>query len=132
MEHSNIEPRVRTRRFWILRFWRTLDDKVHYAVAKHYHREKRTWFSTLVRSEATEFSYKSDARGGIKRKAFEELLKPGHDLVSCDGLGVYREIPGSQYFWEVVEVTETITTTSEEEVSVSNAPAMVQIARAAS
>ena len=123
-----MEPKVETRRHWILRFWRTMDDTVYYAAAQDWG-VKRNWWKVSDRPSATKFTRKADARGGVKRKAFEKLLEP--DKLWQPGQ-VYEVTPGATFFWEVVEVVETITTTSEESVAVSNAPAMVQIARAAS
>ena len=127
-----MEPKVEIRRHWILRFWRTMDDTIYYASAQQWG-AKRNWWKTQSRTDATKFLRKSDARGGVKRKAFERLLE-GEKLWHTGHAGeqVYEVMPGATYFWEVVEVTETITTTTVEEVSVSNAPAMVQIARAVS
>lgn len=127
-----MEPKVETRRHWILRFWRTMDDTIYYAARQQWGM-KRDWWKVSDRPSATKFLRKSDARGGVKRKAFERLLE-GEKLWHTGHAGeqVYEVMPGATFFWEVVEVVETITTTSEESISVSNAPAMVQIARAAS
>lgn len=128
------DPTVETRRYWLLRWWRPRDNKICYAKDLGYRADyRRTWSTCDAAVGAYQFQHRSDARQAARAKAFEDLRDGDRNLVRdpTTGRGVYMRDPASVFFWEIVEVTETITTTFEEEVSGSNAPPMVQLARAA-
>lgn len=113
-----------TRFFYLLRFWRQKSGDVQYACDMKRHANKRDWWYSEKRGEAYEFNYRSDARATIKSVAFDKLLRPRSAYGRC------KDRPELAYYWEVVKVTETIVTTSVEEIIVSDAPAMVVLARA--
>lgn len=124
-----------TRFFYLLRFWRQKSGDVQYACDMKRHANKRDWWYSEKRGEAYEFNYRSDARATIKSVAFDKLLRPRSAYCFCENfhrvaLGRCKDRPELAYYWEVVKVTETIVTTSVEEIIVSDAPAMVVLARA--
>lgn len=105
------------------------DDKVLYArnIAPHgsYRRE---WDTSNDVRQAYEFRDRTDARAATRAKFFEEYLKGPRYQHGWD-IGRNGDLA---FYWEVLKVTETIVTSFEEEIVTSNAPPMVQLARAAS
>lgn len=127
-------PTVEKRRYWLLRWWRPRDNKICYAKDLGHRADyRRTWSTCDVVVGAFQFQHRSDARQAVRAKAFQDLREGVRReiLDPSKGYAVYMRDPASVFFWEIVEVTETITTTFEEEISGSNAPPMVQLARAA-
>jgi hypothetical protein len=125
------DPKLETKRYWLLRWWRPRDDKTLFAKdVSHYNDVRRSWATTEEIKEAYKFPNRSDARQVAKRvKAFKELREGKDRLIYVAGRATYRNDPTSVYFWELIEVTETITTVYEEEITASNAPPMVRLAR---
>ena len=120
-----MQPKTQTRFFFLLRFWRQKSEDIQYACDTNHHAYKRDWFYTDKRSKAYKFNNRSDARRTIKSVAFDRLLRPRSAYGRC------KDRPDLAYYWEVVKVTETIVTTSVEEIIVSDAPAMVVLGRSA-
>jgi hypothetical protein len=129
------DPETRTNVYWLLRFWRPKDGKVKFARdLNDGRRNRRSWDDTENLKRAYQFHSRSDARQVAKAKVFETLVKgPWEHRSRMPGFERDAGYDGTKaYFWEVVKVTETITTEFDSAVEASNAPAMVQIARAAS
>jgi len=135
VEHNQISPKTKTRRYWILRFWRPKDNEVKYARdSSGGRRHRREWYATHDLRLAYEFQSRADARQAVRAKAFEDLVKgvwrQGSNMRGYERKSGYDT--DNIYFWEVVQINETITTTFDVRIDVSNAPDMIQIARAAS
>jgi len=125
-----MNPETKTRRYWLLRFWRPRDNSVRYAKDSSGGRQySRDWYPTDERKHAYEFQSRSDAKRTARSKKFQDLVEGKRYQ---HGMRAGKRDASMAYFWEVVLVEETITTTFNEEIEVSNAPGMVQIARAAS
>ncbi len=121
-KERSMQSKTVTKTHFLLRFWNQKTGDTQYAHDMRRWSSKREWWPTSKRGEAYRFDNRSDARKTMKSVAFDRLLRPS---------GFYGEAkPTPNYYWEVVKVTETIVTTSEEEIIVSDAPAMVVIARA--
>lgn len=125
-------PETRQNSYYLLRFWRPKDNMVLYARDVSRNGDyRRDWTPDGDLALAYKFRNRSDARSAARAKRFEELNK-GPWRSGCRIPGMERKSghdKSAAYFWEVVKVTETITTTFEEEIAVSNMPAMLQIAR---
>lgn len=127
-------PTVEKRRYWLLRWWRPRDNKICYAKdLGHRSDYRRTWSTCETPVGAYQFNNRSDARQAVRAKAFEDLRDGVRReiLDTNKGYSVYMRDPASVFFWEIILVVETITTEFEEEINSSNAPPMVQLARAA-
>jgi hypothetical protein len=78
-------------------------------------RNNREWAPTHDQPRAYRFGNRSDARTALRGVTIKKFLKDHNG-----------------WFWEIVKITETIVTSYAEELVVSDAPAMVQLGRAAS
>lgn len=109
-----MEPKTEINHYYMLRWYRprTEDDDVLYAYNTSHSYQKRAWADTTKRSNAYHFDNRSDARKTVRSAAFDDLRKRG-------------------FFWEVIQVTETVVRTYTAEIITSDAPPLVVLARAA-
>jgi len=137
-----MEDKTKTRFYFLLRFFRNgvpdiyagctiygcrrewYPSKTQVAVAATTHSRARPAHD--ARADAYRFPKRGDARSALKSPAFEELVK-GKRAEYGRNAGNHRE--ETRYFWEIIKVTETIVTSFEEEIVVSDAPPMLTIAR---
>ena len=111
-----MKPTTRTRRFWLVRvFCPDMDGDFYLYDARGYG-QRREWWLTVSFDTAYKFDCYSDARQGARAKCVKDKIK---------------DEPGN-WFWEVTEVIETTEITYDAQPVAGDAPAMVQLARAAS
>ena len=106
-----MKDKVTRRSYSLLRLFSLTVETVHYAHESRY--RNRTWYLTENRNEAYKFQNRSEARTRLRLQEVQRKLRE-------DG-----------WFWEIVKVTETTVTSFNVELVVSDAPAMVQLGRAA-
>lgn len=128
------QPITRTEVYYIVRFWRAKDDHVLFIEdVSRYGERNRCWSYSEKVEKAYHFRNRADAKRAIKSKKFEDFLKgPRTDAWAEERRRIGDRYKHLAYYWEIIKVTETITTNFEEEITGSNAPAMIQLARAAS
>lgn len=111
-----MKPKEHKRRYWIVRvFCPDMNGDFYLYDARGYG-QRRDWWLAVSFEKAYQFHNRGDARAGARSKCIKDKIK---------------DEPGD-WFWEVVEITETITTTYETVPVCGDAPAMVQLARAVS
>jgi len=109
-----MEPKTETNKYFFLRWFRPrAEDEIYYACdTSPSYRDKREWTDTTARSAAHHFYKRSDARRTVRSTAFDRLRKRG-------------------FYWEVIEIRETVVRTYDVNIVVSDAPPLVTIARSA-
>lgn len=119
---------VHKQTYYLLRFWCEIGpekNRVRYAQDVSHSYNRREWWTTISVKAAYQFKDRSDAKRAIKSPVFKDLVEgPRSGYRNCERL------TDRAYFWEIVEVIETVETSFEELTVDTNAPAMVVIARA--
>jgi hypothetical protein len=119
-----VKDKTKTRFYFLLRFFRKGRPE-QYAYDQDPRGSRRSWYHAKARRSAYQFPNRGDARRVLQSPAFKELL-----LGKRNGYRAGRRDEDTRHFWEIIKVTETIVTSFEEEIIVSDAPAMLTIARA--
>jgi len=109
-----MKPKEQSKTYWVFRLFKPGREGEQYAYNCKRWANRAEWALTDLFMQAERYHNRSDARRILKSAVVKSHLK-------------YHE----DWFWEVVKVVETISTTYEVEVVCGDAPAMVQIARAA-
>jgi hypothetical protein len=139
----NEKALVETRVHYLLRFFRDGKGDIYASSSDWRGGARRSWHQAETREarkktsyrpaepardgrrDAYQFQSRGDARQVLRSPVFKDLLKPRSSYGRCEAQ------PDRSYFWEIIKVTATIVTTSEEEIVISDAPPMLTIARSA-
>lgn len=119
-----MKDKVSTKFYFLIRFFRDGSDDFYAENVTRYTPARRSWGYGHNRNSAYQFSNAGDARQALRSPAFADLL-----------FGWFqhgRRQPETAYYWEIIRVTETLTTSFAEETVKSDpkTPAMLVIARA--
>jgi hypothetical protein len=109
-----MRTKTTTSTFYVLRIYYPGGEVFYAYDSNRGYRLRASWCGTSKPESAYRFGNRSEARRILKSVWFKDFLKKY-----------------TNWFWEVVKITETTTTSFEEEMVTTDAPAMVAIARAA-
>jgi hypothetical protein len=123
-----MKDKVRTKFYFLIRFFRDGSDEFYAENEARWTYGRRSWGYSSNRANAYEFPNAGDARQALRSTAFADLI-----LGRQSNYGACLRRPETAYYWEIIKVTETLTTSFAEETIKSDpkTPAMLVIARAA-